>query len=452
MFRNHRFQLSGGAALVLVFAMTASAQLPEGVTPLDVQARDFINRIRAGDHDELPPLMDATMNAAMTPKQFEELWQTLGGQVGEFKTIDGTRRADAQDYRIVLVTCSFARAKLEFRVVYDGEGLVAGFFVAPTGQAQVTSKLPAYAARDTFNEEEVEVVTGDYRLPGLLAIPNSAGKAPIVILVHGSGPNDRDETIGPNKVFRDLAWGLASNGVASLRYDKRTKVYGSELDLQSLTHREEVVEDALSAVELVSGDDRFDSQRIVLLGHSLGGQLAPLIAAEAPAVDGAVIMAGSTRPLLELMAEQYEYIFMEDGSVNEVEKKQLDELKQSSQDLLAGRPVTGVLAAVSKSYIEQLDAYDPLATVRTLGIPILVVQGARDYQVLPGKNFENWKKALADHQRATFHLYPTLDHLFMSGQGSSYPRDYADPRNVSEDLIRDLVSWIAELQELDARD
>ena len=108
-----------------------------------------------------------------------------------------------------------------------------------------------------------------------------------------------------------------------------------------------------------------------------------------------------------------------------------------------GNP-SGILGGTSKLYFDRLDEYDPLATVRGLEIPILVAQGERDYQVLAAEDYESWKRALSDRPNATFRLYPDLDHLFMAGEGPSYPRDYAQPRNVSEEYIADVADWISE--------
>ena len=424
-------------------SVAASLQPTVGATPVETQARKFVELLAAKRFRELKPLVNAAMNTAMSPEATARIWDGLLAQMGEFKSIDGTRRDDAAGLRRVRVTCSFERAKLDARIVYDADGLVAGIFFVPSGP-EPESRIPPYADRDKFIDEETQVVTGEFHLPATLTIPTGVDRPPVVVLVHGSGPNDRDETIGPNKVFRDLAWGLATRGIASLRYEKRTKVYGARLDIETLTHREEVVDDALSAVRLLASDPRFDPDRIVLIGHSLGGLLAPLIVTESPDLDGVVIMAGATGPLLEIMVRQFEYIFMEDGELSDAEQKQIDDVRRSIAELKEGGNPSGILGGASKLYFDRLDEYDPLATVRGLEIPILVVQGERDYQVLAAEDYESWKRALSDRPNATFRLYADLDHLFMAGEGPSYPRDYAQPRNVSEEYIADVADWISE--------
>ena len=131
----------------------------------------------------------------------------------------------------------------------------------------------------------------------------------------GRGPGPRlrpqqwDETLGPNKPFQDLAWGLANRGIAVLRYDKRTKVHGGKMGgNKNLTVREETIDDALLAVKLLRSRSDIDPKRIFILGHSLGGMLAPRIGAEDQSLAGLIILAGSTRPLPEVAREQLEYI------------------------------------------------------------------------------------------------------------------------------------------------
>ena len=114
------------------------------------------------------------------------------------------------------------------------------------------------------------VVTGDFRLPAMLTLPLGTTEPTVLVLVHGSGPNAPDETIGPNKLFRDLAWGLAMRGIASLRYEKRTRRYRGKLDNINLTLHEKTIDDAITATHLVARDSRFDGKHVVVAGHSWG--------------------------------------------------------------------------------------------------------------------------------------------------------------------------------------
>lgn len=145
---------------------------------------------------------------------------------------------------------------------------------------------PSMAQTANFTERDTVVVTGRIRLPATLTIPSGARRAPAIVLVHGSGPNDRDETLGANKPFRDLAAGLAGRGIVVLRYEKRSRAAPLSFMGHPFTVNDEVVDDALSAVVLLRGLPEVDPQRVVVLGHSLGGTLAPRIGSGTPRLPG----------------------------------------------------------------------------------------------------------------------------------------------------------------------
>jgi len=149
---------------------------------------------------------------------------------------------------VVDLAGGFENQELTVRVVFNDGLQVSGFFFRPPEPPPY--EAPGYVDTGSFSEVDVAVGEEPWELPGVLSVPTGDGPFPVVVLVHGSGPNDRDETLGGNRPFRDLAWGLASAGVAVLRYDKRTRVYGTSLPPE-IGLEEEVIEDALSALAAV---------------------------------------------------------------------------------------------------------------------------------------------------------------------------------------------------------
>jgi uncharacterized protein len=276
-------------------------------------------------------------------------------------------------------------------------------------------------------------------------LPSNKKNIPIIILVHGSGPNDKDETIGPNKVFRDLAVGLAANGVATLRYDKRTRVYAKDLKPDSITIKEETIEDALSAIKLASTFSEIDKFQIYILGHSLGGMLAPEIAAESKNLKGIILLAANARPLEDLIVDQTNYILSLD-SLTGAEKEQLHILemqvaKVKSNTLTIQTVASELPLGVHANYWMVLNKYHPLETVKKLKSRILILQGERDYQVTM-IDYALWKKELSDNKNASFKSYPKLSHLFIEGEGNSTPSEYENAGNVADYILTDISEWI----------
>jgi hypothetical protein len=294
------------------------------------------------------------------------------------------------------------------------------------------------------------VGSGEWALPGTLTLPVGDGPFPAIVLVHGSGANDRDETVGPNKPFRDLAWGLASRGIAVLRYEKRTKQYAAKFTGEGrakLTVKEETVDDALAAVALLRQTKEIDPARIYVLGHSLGAYLLPKIGVADPQITGLIGLAGPVRPLEDLILEQYTYVLSLDG-VSAEERAQLDELaaqvaRVRDPGLSATTPAVDLPLGIPASYWLDLRGYNPAEVAKGLTQPMLILQGGRDYQVTV-VDFEGWQSALASRSSdgTRLKLYPNLNHLFMAGEGKSTPAEYEIAGNVAEEVIVDIADWI----------
>ena len=420
--------------------------------PADVLAlgNEFVDLLAKKDFAGAVARYDDTMRAALPEAKLREVWQTLQEQAGPFQKRLQSRLVQYGPYEIALVTCQFEQAKLDAKVVFNAEGKVSGlFFIPSTAGAEATS-APPYARTNAFREKEFTVGSGEWALPGTLTLPNdgSAGPWPAVVLVHGSGPNDRDESVGAVKVFRDLAWGLASKGIAVLRYEKRTKAYAAKLkaaDLSSFTVREETIDDALSAVRQLRKTPGIDPKRIFLLGHSLGGLVAPRIGRADPRLAGLIIMAGVTRPLEDVVIEQFRYLSSLNGEASESARQKLREMesqaaaikKLTAADASSPKRLLGAAA----TYWLDLKAHNPVNEAKSLKQPLLILQGGRDYQVTP-ENFEDWKKALAERPDVTAKLYPRLNHLFVAGEGKSTPAEYDKAGNVDQAVVEDIADWV----------
>jgi dienelactone hydrolase len=281
-------------------------------------------------------------------------------------------------------------------------------------------------------------------LPGTLFLPNGVAAAPAVILVHGSGPQDRDETLGPNRPFRDLATGLATRGIAVLRYDKRTRVYPESFSaLKDPAVKDEVLDDVSLALEFLKSRPEIDAGRIAVIGHSLGGSLAPRIAATNPSVSKIVILAGATRSLPDIAVEQVEYLAGLKGLIDDAGAERVRQFKFEAARARAARPGDEGAPALGAplSYWADLNQYDTAKVAASLTIPILVLQGGRDYQVTT-EDFSRFRSELEGHGNATLRLLPALNHLFMSGVGRSTPAEYDLPGHVDAEVIDMIAAFV----------
>jgi PKD repeat protein/dienelactone hydrolase len=414
------------------------------VTPTEeTKARTFVDLLSKGKFEEAHELFNRDMAEALPEDTLNTTWNSVISNVGEFKGIVKTKTTLDGEYKIVFVTCEFANATLDAKIVFDKEAKIAGLWFVPT-ESEVAYKPPGYANPDSFTEIECMVGSGEWQLPATLTIPKGEGLFPAVILVHGSGPHDRDETIGSSKPFKDLAWGLATKDIAVLRYEKRTKQYADKIanQMENFTVNEETINDALLAVGLLRKTKEINSNRIFILGHSLGGMLAPRIAAQDDNLSGLILLAANTRSLPDMILEQSEYLAALDGKIDEEDAKKLKEIREQvikvkELNISEGEIVLGA----SKACWEDLMNYDPVKTARNLTFPILILQGERDYQVTM-EDFEGWKNGLGGRDNVSSKAYPCLNHLFIHGTGNSTPAEYAKAGNVAQIVIDDVTEWI----------
>lgn len=419
-------------------------------------ASQLITHLTRDEFVQATEHFDATVKALLPAERLQTTWQKLESQMGPFQRREEARTALVQGHLATFVPCVFERGRLELIIAVNEAGQISGLTLNPLArqpEQAAPQDLPAYIRQDAFREVEVLVGQGEWSLPGTLTLPQGEGPFPAVVLVHGSGPQDRDETIGPNKPFRDLAWGLASRQIAVLRYEKRTHAYKEKLtqeSLHSLTVREETIDDALAAVRLLRESPLVDARSLFMLGHSLGGYLLPRIATQETDLAGLIVLAGSTRPLEDIILDQVGYIFSTQGEILPEQQRQLEELKQrvarvKAPDLALDTPTSELPLGVEPVYWLDLRDYHPAELARHLLQPMLILQAECDYQVTM-QDFQGWKEGLKARRDVTFKSYPGLYHSFLRTPDGKMatPTIYAIPGHIDAEVIADIARWIEE--------
>ena len=422
--------------ILLAAAFFALAILPAtrcAADSYDTAVDQVFSALRDGNFSKATAHFNHGMRATLTPAVLEDAWKKTYGNEGPLLS---WKIVDREDISKSMAGPDQVRVQLNFQHssaistidVDEISGSIGGiFFKLPRSNAPVTT--PPYAEQTKFHSEDVTV--GEYKLPGTLTIPNGAGPFPAAVLVHGSGPEDRDETIGPNHPFADIAQGLSSRGIAVLRYDKRTMMYSSRI----ATVDEEVIDDAVAAVQLLRARRDVNGNRIFVVGHSLGAMLAPEIAKKAARVAGIVMLAPAGRKMPTAIVQQLRFLGATSSGLVETERE--------AEEISAHKmPASGKFMGAPASYFYDLDGRDEVATARSLGVPILILHGGRDYQVID-EDIQHWQDGLSGASRVKLETFPALNHLFIAGEGKPNPAEYNTPGHVDQAVVGAIADFLA---------
>jgi uncharacterized protein len=437
--------LRKSAGCVGVFLASFGLMGQTAQTPTEI-GRKALDLLLAEKYPELSAMFSDQMKQTVTLDFLKDRVSAEMQEFGKAQSIGEVVLGTDGPNNLVSFPVAFANASLHVQFTLNSSGQVAGMYFRPADKAlPATWSRPAYSKADAFQTRDVTVGSDQWKLSGVLTVPAGKTKVPGIVLVHGPGPNDRDESISATRIFRDLAEGLASRGYAVLRYDKRTKAYGEEMSRTYYTLEQETVEDALRAVALLRDQPEIDGRSIFVLGHSLGGYASPRIAARDGKLAGVILFAAPARPIEDVSYEQTEYVARLNGEPAANIQARLNSMKgevERVKKLAPSGDNPDILLGLPTAWWLNVKDYNPATEAKRLGIPILVLQGERDFQVTM-KDFELWKSTLAGTANVTFHSYPALNDLFIEGQGKSSPAEYRNPGNVSPQVLDDISAWLA---------
>ena len=408
-------------------------------------AMRVVGLARAGRFAEIEALFAPPLRAVVSAETLRIGWETEIGKSGPVSSIGApvTQPVKAGLIRVsVPVTCE--RGALSMVMSVDDIGMLQGLRIAPAAATSWTP--PSYANPKRFEEHDITVGSGSLAVPGTLSLPRGRGRWPGVVLLSGGGPFDRDETSGPNKPLKDLAWGLASQGVAVVRFDKVTFVHNSQVaNAPDFTMAEEYVPHAVAAVHLLQHQPTVDPARVFVLGHSMGGKVAPRVATAEASVAGLVILAGDAQPMQHAAIRVARYLAaLQPSPATEAALAVLTRQAAlvESSDLSLATPASKLPFGLSGAYWLDLRSYDPVTTAAALNKPMLILQGGRDYQVTVEDDLSRWRTGLGRRPDVTIRVYEADNHLFFSGTGPSTPADYEPAQHVDPSVVTDIANWL----------
>ena len=416
---------------------------------------DVLDKAQAGQFAEIRDMFVPSLRAMVSADVLRVAWAAEIDRNGAVSAIgQPVCEPDDAGMTVVRIPVTLERGALTVIVSVAGDWL-AGIQLAPASAAGRNRpwQPPAYADPTAFDEQDVTIDPGHLAVGGTLSRPRGPGRWPAIVLLAGSGPMDRDETLGRNKPLRDLAWGLASRGVAVLRFDKVTQAHGHALaDARDFTVTDEYVPHALAAIRLLrelpaNDGSAIDAGRVFVLGHSLGGTVAPRVAAAEPAVAGMVILAGGAQPMYWAAVRQVRYLASLDPATAVAAAPTIEAMTRQaamvdSPDLTTSTPDEELPFGVPAPYWLDLRDYDPVALAATLEVPMLVLQGGRDYQATVVDDLARWQDGLAGRPGVTVHVYDADNHFFFAGSGPSTPAELEPAQHMDPAVITDIVAWL----------
>ncbi|TMV49316.1 copper amine oxidase [Paenibacillus mesophilus] len=415
-------------------------------------ASAFVAALNGGRFADARGYLNSSLQTLMPEPFLTQYWSGIAqlfGQLGP--QLAASTSTSSVHHNATVSYATSAGAPFELTARFDPNGGIDDLFISP-GTTNNGYAKPAYDDSVKYSEKEVKIGDGPLALPGTLTMPAGKGPFPAIVLVHGSGPNDRDESVGAVKTFRDLAVGLAAQGIAVLRYEKVTREHPikSQRLVVPFTAQEETVDDAVRAIDLLKATEGIDPARIYAAGHSQSGMLMPRIldAGKDKGIAGAVVMAGPSRPLEDLLVEQMKYqleFLKKAGQPTNAAEQQIAVYEQQVKLLKdpqysMDNPPKGFLLGNPAWWLDIRNLYAGDAAANQK-VPMLIMQGGNDAQVFPD-NLDGWKKSLSARTDIQYKLYPKVNHTLVEFDGESTGAEYAIPANVPEYIISDIAKWI----------
>ncbi len=416
-----------------------------------LQSEQFLNYVLNSNYEQAADMT----NGLMSSSKLAEAYEPAKPLLGDFVKLDDSKftynkleDSEIGTYYDLVQYAEFEYRGLVTHYYFDSENNMIGVNYSFYELDKDARSIP-----NDIEEIDYKVGVQNSQNAKLTKAKNNPSNT-VVILVSGSGSNNLDEEIYGNKPFRDIAWGLAEEGVDTFRFDKFTYALStgdvtlSQEEMQYLTVKEEYITDVKEITKML---DDMGYENIYLLGHSQGAMLAPRFYEEVDErFDGLILLAGTPRTLSDVALDQavnsLKSLPAQDrllySSYIKAEESKIKKLNSYTEEELLSKTIFYLPAY----YIHEMNSYDTSKLAKDIDKPILVLQGEQDFQVFADVDFELWKDVLKNNDEAEFILYDDLGHLFTKApkEPTYTTSDYLVAQQVDEQVIEDIANFINE--------
>lgn len=431
--------------ILFTLFQTLNAQEEEAkeVHPYKKLTKKFIGNIKRNEFNKNSSFFDSTKFGKIMEFIVEKSLEDFNKNYGNITAIEKTE-VDTQGCKMASYTyIKTAKGKATWYILFDQAQRISNFIIDTFQNQKFYQNQSLFK---NYSRKNIQIETNPFvTLPGYLYQPNNIKTSQAVVMIQGSGPSDRHETIGSNKIFLDIIMPMLDKGISVLVYDKRSYVYQAKMlnNEDTIDYYDETINDAVAAINFLKKQPNIDSTKISLIGHSLGGKCAPIIATKI-SLNKLIMLAAPVRPLIELLPEQIEYIANIDAVIDENEKTQINQLKWIKNKILSpdytSKSKITIPGTTAKYWVTDKN-FDNLKVAQTLKLPTLLIQGGRDYNV-PLKDYNLWIEGMKNKPNFKPVLFDDLDHLFFTGSGLANPKDIAKPNHVSTKVINEIITFL----------
>jgi esterase/lipase len=420
--------------LLLCFSLRGNAQTQQ------ITNMKFFDGIINKDWSSAEKCLSDIVKVQLKDGGLKKAFGDIALQIGDLKSVDSILNSTGNKniYRYI---AHFEKEALTLQIAGNDSLKISGFYLLPLTAAYTK---PTYASSSKSQEQRVSIPSGNIKLKGVYTSPRIEGKDkyPLIVLIGGSGPTDEDETIVAEKPFKDIALGLAVQGIATLRFAKRTHTFPEKSKENVKTIFDEYSEDVKNVISFSKTMPNIDTSKVIILGHSLGGMLAPLLLKQNPSLAGAILLEANARPLEDLISDQLGYLSQFNKNIPGAYSPENIRSEVAAIKSITPSDSVKTYLNVKGTYWLSLKTYAPLKTVKSINNKkLLIIQGGKDYQVTE-IDYLLWKKAIGSRPNATFKFYPKITHAIVETESKPSPADYMKPLNVPYYVISDIAAWL----------